>query len=70
MSLDEEMQNEIRKMEKEMQQIDEELEKLQARVLHLIGIRKKLASDTDSLRSYFYPDERKEKQTTLAGLMK
>ncbi len=70
MSLDEEMQNEIRKMEKEMQQIDEELEKLQMRVLHLMGIRKKLASDIDALRSYFYPEERKEKQSTLLGLVK
>ncbi|MDI6720756.1 MAG: hypothetical protein QMD85_00085 [Candidatus Aenigmarchaeota archaeon] len=70
MSLDEEMQNEIRKMEKEMQHIEEELEKLQSRVLHLIGVRNKLEKDASILRAYFMPQERKEKQTTLAGLVK
>ncbi|MBI2580143.1 MAG: hypothetical protein HYW27_04550 [Candidatus Aenigmarchaeota archaeon] len=71
MSLDEEMQGEILKMENEMRRIDEELEKLQSRVLHLVGVRNKLHRDSDVLRAYFSPQEqRKEKQATLLGLMK
>jgi hypothetical protein len=71
MSLDEEMLNEIRKMEKDMMEIDKELEKLQVRVLHLIGVRNKLAHDADVLKAYFSPQEpRKERQETLLGLMK
>lgn len=71
MPLDDEMQGEIRKMEKEIAHIDEELVKLQARVLHLVGVRNKLAKDADVLKAYFLPQEqRKEKQATLLGLMK
>ena len=70
MSLEEEMMNELRKMERQMTGIDVELSKLQARVTSLTTTRDKLHKDTEALRFYFYPSERKQKQMTLAGLMK
>ncbi len=70
MSLEEEMMAELRKMERQMTAVDMELEKLNLRVSSLVSVRNKLQKDTEALRFYFYPSERKQKQMTLAGLMK
>ena len=70
MSLEDEMAGELRKMERQITEIDKELEKLRLRVNILSASRYKLCRDSDALQSYFHPEERKIKQTTLAGLMK
>jgi len=68
MPLEEEMQNEVKKLEREMSVIDEELEKLHSKILQLIMIRKKKDHDLKILKRNFGEDE-KEFQTTLAKLL-
>ena len=68
MPLEEEMQNEVKKLEREMSVIDEELEKLHSKILQLIMIRKKKDHDLKILNRNFGEDE-KEFQTTLAKLL-
>jgi len=68
MPLEEEMQNEVKRLEREISVIDEELEKLHKKILQLIMIRKKKDHDLKILKRDFGEDE-KEFQTTLAKLL-
>ena len=68
MPLEEEMQNEVKRLEREIAVIDEELEKLHKKILQLIMIRKKKDHDLKILKRDFGEDE-KEFQTTLAKLL-
>ena len=72
MAIEEEMQLEIRRLEREVAAIDEELEKLHKKILGLLGIRKKKDHDLRILRINFYGElpEDKEWQTTLAKLLR
>lgn len=71
MPLEEEMRFEIRKIEKEIELLDEELTRLHGRILHILSIRKKREHDLKTLRQNFEPaEEDKEFQTTLAKLLK
>ncbi len=72
MALEEEMQLEIRRLEREIASIDEELEKLHRKILGLIAIRKKKDHDLRVLRTNFYGElpEDREWQTTLAKIMR
>lgn len=71
MPLEEEMRLEIRKLEKEIDLLDEELTKLHGRILHILAIRKRKEHDLKTLRANFEPtEEDKEFQTTLAKLLK
>ena len=68
MPLEQEMQNEVRKLEREIYILDEELEKLHKKILQIIMIRKKKEHDLKILKKDFSEDE-KEFQTTLAKLL-
>ncbi len=68
MPLEQEMQNEVRKLEREIYILDEELEKLHRKILQIIMIRKKKEHDLKILKKDFGEDE-KEFQTTLAKLL-
>ena len=68
MPLEEEMQNEVKKLEREIYILDEELEKLHKKILQLIMIRKKKDHDLKILKRDVDEDE-KEFQTTLAKLL-
>lgn len=68
MPFEEEMENEVKRLEKEISVIDEELEKLHTKILQLIMIRKKKDHDLKILKRDFGEDE-KEFQTTLAKLL-
>jgi len=72
MTIEEEMQLEIRRLEREIAAIDEELEKLHKKILNLLLIRKKKDHDLRVLRINFYGElpEDKEWQTTLAKLLR
>ncbi|MEM7819354.1 MAG: hypothetical protein QXD48_00815 [Candidatus Aenigmatarchaeota archaeon] len=72
MPIEDEMRAEMKKLEKEIELIDDELEKLHNKILHLIMIRKKKERDLKVLRSSFGYEEEMEKeiQTTLAKLLK
>ena len=51
MTIEEEMINEIRKLEKEIDSIDDELEKLHNKIIQLISARKKKEHDLRILRA-------------------
>ena len=68
MPLEDEMQNEVKRLEREIIVLDEELEKLHRKILQLIMIRKKKDHDLKVLKRNFDEDE-KEFQTTLAKLL-
>ena len=68
MPLEQEMQNEVRKLEREIYILDEELEKLHKKILQIIMIRKKKEHDLKILKKDFSEDD-KEFQTTLAKLL-
>jgi septal ring factor EnvC (AmiA/AmiB activator) len=71
MSLEEEMRHEIRKIEKEIELLDEELTKLHGRILQILAIRKKKEHDIRTLRANFETiDDEREFQTSLAKLLK
>ena len=70
MTLEEEMRNEIRRLERETDSIDDELEKLHSRIVQLIAIRKKKAHDLRILRANFELGEDKDIQTTLERLLR
>lgn len=69
MSLEEEMVNEIRKLESEIDVLDMEMEKLHNKMLHLIGLRKKKEHDLRTLRMNFGEDDR-EIQMSLTRLLR
>ena len=56
MPLEEEMQNEVKRLEREISVIDEELEKLHKKILQLIMIRKKKDHDLKILKRDFGED--------------
>lgn len=70
-SLEDEMKNEISRLEKEINNIDKELEKLGSRLDKLSKIRKKKDHDIRVLRYNFNEDEGldAEFQTTLARMV-
>ena len=72
MAIEEEMQLEIRRIEREIVLIDEELEKLHKKILALMDIRKRKDHDLRVLRTNFYGElpEDKQWQTTLAKLLR
>ena len=72
MAIEEAMQLEIRRLEREIATIDEELEKLHRKILNLLAIKKKKDHDLNVLRINFYGElpEDKEWQTTLAKLLR
>ena len=70
MSLEDEMQAELRKLEHEISILDDELEKLHSKILQLLLIRKKKDHDLRILKSNLYGNEdEKEFQTTLAKML-
>lgn len=68
MGMDEEIKNEIRKLEAEISLIDDELEKLHSKILQILMLRKKKEKLLRSLK----PDveEQKDIQTSLVRLQK
>ena len=68
MPLEQEMQNEVKRLEKEIALIDEEMEKLHKKIVQLIMIRKKKDHDLKILKSDFDEGDR-DFQTTLAKLL-
>lgn len=71
MSLEEEMRNEIRKLEKELFEIDVTIQKLSLKTVNLINIRKKKEHDLKILRETFEPStEREDIQITLDRTVK
>ena len=70
MTLEEEMRNEIRKLEREIDSIDDELQKLHTRIIQLISARKKKEHDLRILRENFEMGEDKDIQTTLERLLR
>jgi hypothetical protein len=71
MSLENEMKQEMLRLESEIAEIDAELQKLQAKVVNLLNIKKKKEHNLSVLKSNFsgYDDE-KEIQTNLQQLLK
>ncbi|MFH0949054.1 MAG: hypothetical protein V1802_01040 [Candidatus Aenigmatarchaeota archaeon] len=73
MAIENEMRSEIRKLEKEISFLDDELEKLHNKIVQLIMLRRKKEHDLRVLKANFEEpsaiDER-EVQTTLARLLK
>lgn len=72
MTIEQEMQLELRRLEREITTIDEELERLHTKILGLLSVRKKKEQDLHILRTNFYGElpEDKEWQTTLAKLLR
>ena len=70
MTIEEEMINEIRKLEKEIDSIDDELEKLHTKIIHLIAERKKKEHDLRILRANFDIGNDKDIQLTLERLLR
>ncbi len=71
MPIEEEMQNEAVRLEREIDIIDKELEKLHSRIMQLMALRKKKDHDLHVLRYNFgqETDYEREFQTTLAKLL-
>jgi hypothetical protein len=71
MSLENEMKQEMLRLESEIAEIDTELQKLQVKVVNLLNIKKKKEHNLSVLKSNFseYDDE-KEIQTNLQQLLK
>lgn len=71
MPLEDEMKLEIRKLEKEISLIDDEMEKLHNKIIQLIMLRKKKEHDLKVLRVNFEDrGDDKEIQTSLAKLLR
>jgi len=71
MSLENEMRQEITRLELEIAQIDEELQKLQTKVVNLVNIKKKKEHNLSVLKANFSEGEDdKEVQTSLQQLLK
>ena len=64
------MRNEIRKLEKEIDSIDDDLEKMHTRIAQLISVRKKKEHDLRVLRANFDIGEEKDTQLTLERLLR
>jgi septal ring factor EnvC (AmiA/AmiB activator) len=73
MPLENHMRDEMRKLEKEIAILDDELERLHTKILQLIMIRKKKEHDLKVFRENvlgYDEDEDGQIQTTLAKLLK
>ena len=71
MALEEQMRFEIRRLEKEISLLDDELEKLYNKMAHIHAIKRKKEHDLRILRENFgEPSEDVEIQLTLANLLK
>ena len=72
MSVEDEMRLELRRIEREISILDEELEKLHGKILQILMVRKKKEHDLKVLRSNFGENsfEGGDIQTTLARLLK
>ena len=68
MSLDEEMHHEVERLEKEIAYIDEELKRINEKMMNLMRIRSKKEHDLRILKLNFGEDE-KEIQTTLFKML-
>jgi predicted nucleic acid-binding Zn-ribbon protein len=71
--LEDEMRQEMRKIEREIETLDDELEKLHNKILQLIMIRKKKERDLKIIRENvlgYDEDQDGQIQTTLAKLLK
>ncbi len=68
MPIEEEMRREVARLEREIDLIDVEMEKLHNKILQLIAIRKKKEHDLRILRGDY--EEDKEFQTTLARMLR
>lgn len=70
MSLESEMRQEITRLENEISEIDRELEKLQAKIVNLINIKKKKEHNLSVLKSNFNENWREiEIQTDMKKLL-
>jgi hypothetical protein len=71
MTVEEQMKIELRRLEKEIELIDDELEKLHTKIIQLILLRKKKEKDLRIIRSNFGEDVSDEEiQTSLAKLLR
>lgn len=73
MPLEEEMRHEMDKLEKEIEVLDDEIQKLYTKVVNLINIRKKKEHNLKVLKENFglYRElDETEIQTTLSGMLK
>lgn len=72
MPLEEEMRNEMYRLEKEVEMIDNEIEKLSTKIVNLINIRKKKEHNLKILRENFglIKTEETDIQITLEQLLK
>jgi predicted nuclease with TOPRIM domain len=70
MSLENEMRNEVVRLETEIAQIDNELQKLNTKIVNLINIKKKKEHDLSVLKANFDEIEDREIQTSLERLLK
>lgn len=71
MSVEDQMKIELRRLEKEIEMIDDELEKLHSKLLSLIVLRKKKEKDLKIIRSNFGEEiSDDEIQTSLAKLLR
>ena len=69
MSLDEEMHHEVERLEKEITYIDEELKKINEKMMFLMRTRSKKEHDLRILKMNFGEIEDTETQTTLIRLL-
>lgn len=71
MALEEQMRIEVRRLEKEISLLDDELERLHGKMAHILAIRKKKEHDLRILRENFgEPASDVEMQLTLEGILK
>jgi chromosome segregation ATPase len=70
MSLEEQMRAEMRKLEAEIDTLDQELAKLHGRILQILAVRRKKEHDLRVLRQNLEPEASEEIQTSLAKILK
>ncbi len=71
MTLEEEMKLEIRRLEKEIDFLDQELEKLHKKILQVLMLKRKKEHDLRVLKGYDKNDiNDREIQTTLAKILR
>jgi prefoldin subunit 5 len=70
MTLEEEIKLEVKRLEREIAFLDNEIDKLQSKLTQLLMIKKKKERDLNILKSNFEPvKERKELQTSLFKML-
>jgi len=71
MTWEEQLKMEIRKIEKEISILDQELEKYHVNILKILTVKKKKEQDLKTLRANFEtPEDEKDFQISLAKLLK